>query len=620
MIRTLATLSAVAAFAAAAHAQCLNPAGGTSITGSLVSITGLDPVDDEGRSPVTPLGFTITMPGGGTFTDCVIESNGLIYLANGVNPPFLGNYSYGSLANLAGAAGSGPRIAPYWRDLYAMPTGWDITTQSVPGVSFTATWLNVTNYGATGTPKSFSAKLYATGAIEYTYSNITVESDAFVGLSIGNGLGSGAAISNIAANPTGGTLPLMWESFTPANWDLSNRTIRFTPNGLGGWDVSTPCNVNAASHTSYGAGCYTISDSLYQYFPTAALAGPGLTGTSLTFTPVGTTYLMTNGGGTFVPPSGGAVNVFATPQDDAEQIVTPSIAFPTPQGPQASVRIHSNGLVSWGASPQTFAAGPNYTPLPASLLAAVNPAIWFWHDFNENEAGSGRIVREEVVIGSSTVLCVTWNGVENYSNPTVLNPSTVQLQLDLSTGVAKVIWVSVDSNTTSAFGTAHLVGYSPGGTSADGGSQNLATALPVVVPNANMLAMSLAASPAPVSTPSSGTLVTYTQSNIPEAAPSSGIYVGLTILSLGQSLAGIDLGFLGMPGCNLHVASLDATISFVGVTNSLTTQFQIPAGVPYGLQLFAQSAALIAPNSLPNNQNAFGATLSNGLASFISAF
>ena len=49
-------------------------------------------------------------------------------------------------------------------------------------------------------------------------------------------------------------------------------------------------------------------------------------------------------------------------------------------------------------------------------------------------------------------------------------------------------------------------------------------------------------------------------------------------------------------------------------------QFQIPAGVGYGTQVFAQSLALIAPFSQPGGQNAFGATMSNGLASFISGF
>jgi hypothetical protein len=98
------------------------------------------------------------------------------------------------------------------------------------------------------------------------------------------------------------------------------------------------------------------------------------------------------------------------------------------------------------------------------------------------------------------------------------------------------------------------------------------------------------------------------------------VYLGVTILSVGQDLPGTSLAFLGMPGCNLHVASLDATLAFVGNANSLTTQFAIPSGVAPGTQLFAQSAALIVPNSLPNGQNAFGATLSGGVASYISTF
>ena len=45
------------------------------------------------------------------------------------------------------------------------------------------------------------------------------------------------------------------------------------------------------------------------------------------------------------------------------------------------------------------------------------------------------------------------------------------------------------------------------------------------------------------------------------------------------TLPGTSLGFLGMPGCNLHIASFDATFAFVGNTNSLTTAFQVPSGV-----------------------------------------
>ena len=60
--------------------------------------------------------------------------------------------------------------------------------------------------------------------------------------------------------------------------------------------------------------------------------------------------------------------------------------------------------------------------------------------------------------------------------------------------------------------------------------------------------------------------------------------------------------------------------AFVGGAPSLTTQFQIPAGVAYGTQIFATAVALFMPNSLPNGQNAFGAVTSNSVASFISGF
>ena len=43
-----------------------------------------------------------------------------------------------------------------------------------------------------------------------------------------------------------------------------------------------------------------------------------------------------------------------------------------------------------------------------------------------------------------------------------------------------------------------------------------------------------------------------------------------------------------------------------------------PAGIPIGTTIWSQSASLIAPNSLPNGQNAFGLTTSNGVETFIS--
>ncbi len=131
--------------------------------------------------------------------------------------------------------------------------------------------------------------------------------------------------------------------------------------------------------------------------------------------------------------------------------------------------------------------------------------------------------------------------------------------------------------------------------------------------------MTLGAAPAPVSTPVAGTLCAWTQSNVPEAAPGFGVRVGATIFSLSQDLPGTSLAFLGMPGCAAHIGSLDLMVAFVGTSETLVTPLAIPAGVPYGVRLFAQSVALVVPHSLPGGNNAFGAVVSNGVASFISS-
>ena len=619
MHRILVSVCALTAFAAFATAQtCFTPTGGATVVPSLIQFTGADPVADEGRTPPLAMGLTFPMAGVATpLTHCVIETNGVMYLSGAAGPIGLpANYTYGSLANLRGAAGFSPRIAPFWRDIQNMPTGWDITAESVPGVSYTVRWLNTTNFAATSPARSFSATLFASGAIEFSYSDFTITT-AFVGVSAGNAVGATTtAPTNLAAGGATGALALAWENFAnAASWDLSNKTIRFAPSGSGGYTITVPCAPPPATHTSYGAGCYTASDSYYSLLGDAVVANAALQGRTINFLKTPTTYLVTSGGGVFQPPSVGAVPVFAAATDDGESTITPSIPLSTPQGPQTTLRVHSNGLVSWGAASQNFPGSNNYTPSAAAFLNASNPAIWAWHDFNEAEAGSGRIVWEQV----AGKVFITWNNVENYSVPAAVNPSTMQIQLTLATGNVSIVFQNVDSNPTSQYGSATLVGYSPGGTSTDGGSQDLATSLPYLIPSVNLAPVALSASPAPVSTPTTGTVVTYTHTGVPEASPGSGVYLGLTILSVGQDLAGTDLGFLGAPGCKLHVTSLDATFAFVGVASTQTTTFALPPGVPAGFNLYAQGVALVAANSLPNGQNNLGAVLSNAIQSTIQA-
>lgn len=128
--------------------------------------------------------------------------------------------------------------------------------------------------------------------------------------------------------------------------------------------------------------------------------------------------------------------------------------------------------------------------------------------------------------------------------------------------------------------------------------------------------LALAASPPPVSTATTGTLVVHTVSGIPEAALGSGVYLGLTILSTTQDIAGTSLAPLGMPGCASWIGALDAPTAFIGNTPVQSTSFQVPAGVPPGMRIFAMAVALVQAGTV----NPFGAVTSNGVASFVNSF
>jgi hypothetical protein len=567
-----------------------------------------------------PLGFAFPIAGAqsSTYQTMKVGENGWIQLTNFFGPLF--GYPNllptGTAAALAGSAGDQPLIAPFWGQCYTAfaGAGSGVWVEWTQGQSCRVTWQNAVH--SPGSPSSFSAELFADGSVVFAYDHRcngyspVNGTPAVVGVSRRNGIAIPPS-SDLFPGPTNPFSQMIYEGFAPGTFDGANQSIVLTPTAWG-WQSSVQCNYGLARHGAYGAGCYDSSNSCYELHANATAASAALTGQAYQFTPVGGLYRITSGG-SFLPPLA-PVPVFLTPSDDGETVVTPSQPLPTPQGPQASLRVHANGIVSWGGGGQTFPGTSPWVPTAAAFLGGANAGIYAWHDYNEAEAGSGRIVREERVVGGETLLVLTWHGVENYSAPTAANPSTMQIQCNLTTGVVTLVFPSIDGDASSPYGSEHLIGCSPAGASPDGGSQSFAQSLPRLA-GFDATAMTLTASPAPISTGSSGTLVTYTQSSIPEAAgPGSAVRLGVTIVSFGQDQPGTDLAFLGMPGCNLHVASLDILLSFIGFSSTLPTQLPLPAGVPYGTEFFAQSIALIAPGTW----NVFGATVSNGVASFVS--
>jgi hypothetical protein len=269
------------------------------------------------------------------------------------------------------------------------------------------------------------------------------------------------------------------------------------------------------------------------------------------------------------------------------------------------MQVDANGVISLGAQ-----GAMGYTPTGAGFAGNGFTAFAAWHDYNESEANSGRIKYEEV----GGVLYVTWDGVENYGNaaPSVCN---VQFQFNLASGVVTIVFQAISADTTSTYGSNYLVGWKAEGPVAVGASQVLATTLPAATyGGAPLLPLTLSASPAPIN---NGAPVVYTVTNIPEAVPGTGIYLSAMFASLGQA-PGIDLGFLGAPGCNLYLNTLDVTIS-MPLSATPTASVSIPLSTAITpVSVYFQAVALFNPAfPLPNGQNAFGLTTSNGLESYV---
>jgi hypothetical protein len=205
---------------------------------------------------------------------------------------------------------------------------------------------------------------------------------------------------------------------------------------------------------------------------------------------------------------------------------------------------------------------------------------------------------------AGNTLCVTFLDVESYPVG-VVNRSTLQFQFDLTTGAIAIVFVTVDGNPSSPFGSAHLVGVTAPGASNDPGPVDLATAT-LVAASPEGVPLSLAGITAPVR----GTSWQLQTNGLP-AATASGITV------IGFSDPGVnDLAVLGMPGCGQR-ASRDILAAFTvpAGTPSYSWRIAIPANAPHGFPIYATT--VVAPNP---STNAFGLIMSNGIRGLVNGF
>jgi hypothetical protein len=482
---------------------------------------------------------------------------------------------------------------------------WDVQGTS-PNQVFIAQWQNFKRFGTTTTSTqhlrlNFQIRLHENGNVECVYG------DCSPGLSTSTGtLQVGLrGPTNVFATNINNRLNVKgtsdWATSAPGTTNSSGQVFNnvapanVIPTGLTYQWTAPPSGV-IAENTTLGAGCGAAGfNSFYEVYADAALASAALSGNALSLNPtpggyVGT-WLPTVANALFVAPTAAATTLPVG--DDSVVTVTPSIPLSTPFGPFATLQVSGNGIIGFGATPIMDYPGTNaYTPTAGGFLNSALGGFYAWHDYNASETGSGPVVSEEI----GGTLYVTYNGVENY--PTgLVNRSTLQFQLDLATGVTRIVWVSVDNNTTSTFGSAHLVGVSAPGASRDPGAVNLATAALVTTPEFGSLA--LAASNRPIQGPAASTWDLVLSNVQPTAV------IGVDLF--GISDPGIlDLGLFGaaQAGCQLR-ASLEVANAWLasGATHNYSLTIP-PSPSLNNFEIYTQSAVLgngsAADNSTSN--------------------
>ena len=218
--------------------------------------TALGMSDDQ--TIAQPLGFTFPFPGGST-TDIGICSNGFIWL----DPAQTSTDFSNSVAEFLGSAQATPRIAAAWRDFNPGAGGSDDVYFNTFPDRAVITWHRVVRFGGSS-PMTVQCQMLADGTVYVFY-------DANFDLTGGTASSSGRALTGIKAGIGGvadpgntdysAALPVqtagstVYEYFADvALFDLQGRCTCFTPNTLGGYDVSFRFDCGASA-TSYGIGC-----------------------------------------------------------------------------------------------------------------------------------------------------------------------------------------------------------------------------------------------------------------------------------------------------------------------------------------------------------------------------
>ena len=379
--------------------------------------------------------------------------------------------------------------------------------------------------------------------------------------------------------------PLNWNTiynfgfdanFAPGNGAALVDEARIGPGALSVLiGAKVPSGSTYAQATAVGEGCggSNCQQSFYEFFPAAGSFDLANSSWTLTYNANGT-YSVGPGQGSWITPAGTNLAL----GDDAGSTRTLPFALPFPGGTTNSLWICSNGFVSAGGN------STSYTPSASEFLNGARTWSAMWHDLNPGAGG------QVLYDATASRVVISWNAVRNYGLTTTV---TYQYQF-FPNGQVNVLYQAV-----APFGS-DVTGYTPGGGGTDPGSwdisANLAGGLSLcqsVVPDVD-----LAASARPIL----GTSINLNTGNIP-----AGTLLGLSILSTTEYSPGLDLAFLGMPGCRLY-AGLDAVSQFATPGSSASVPWSLPNVPSLAGTLIMSQSAVLTPGI-----NAFGFATSNAI-------
>lgn len=373
-------------------------------------------------------------------------------------------------------------------------------------------------------------------------------------------------------------------------WDIGDANWATAPylppttGAMGRILMTTAPLAGFASAVPYGAGCYDRSTTYYEDFPTGTFdLGVASGVNSFAQVPNG------QGGYALIPGSNAWFTPVSTPitltDDSVSGPQTLPFTFQSPAGSTTQLWIGSNGMVF-----PTSATTTDFTPTVAELLGQMPRYCPLWRDLNP---GAGGTVNFDVD-PSNTAAYVTFTNVPNFTAGVSANTFQVAF---FSTGMVEYRYQVCDAGTGPTL-TGYSTGLLNGNPASDPGSIDLTTA-PGQAYNTGPggVSLALASSARPVS----GTTIQLGLSNIP------GANLGAVLINFSAVVPGIDLGFMGAPGCLQHIALGGAvTLGFTVGNGSLP--FQVPASTRYhGTSVAVQGAAFVP------GANALGVTSSNGV-------